>query len=198
MLLSCTQVFAHAIWLEREGEKNYLYFGEFSHAKKEKSGKLLDKITPNGDYKRLEDRIELINREKKGDLTAIVEMPARKMKDSQELVQTIFYTRNGRTSTQSLLPLDLVAKKPQSNYFTLLFENKALAKAEVIVTAPSKWEKRFRTNKKGELSIQTPYKGLYMIEVVHKQDQKRYVYTLTFFVEKGLSWAYDPECQEKR
>jgi len=194
LLFSCSQLFAHSTWLEKDNKKTYLYFGDFAKGKKEVKRKVLDKIKPNVEYKVLNDRLEILKVDQTEDIVTTVVMPPRKIRNSEKLIQTTFYSRLGRETTSKLLPLDLVSKKPNSNYFTLLYKDKPLQKTKVIVTAPSKWQKTFRTSKKGEVSIQTPYKGLYMIEVIHKEADKQYIYSLTFNVKNGLAWGYDPNC----
>ncbi|MGD7366602.1 DUF4198 domain-containing protein, partial [Ralstonia pseudosolanacearum] len=101
----------------------------------------------------------------------------------------------GREDTQGKLDLELVPAAAGSNTFVLHFKGKPLAKTEVTVFGPPKWEKRFRSDENGRIEITTPWPGQYVLEAAHVEDKAgeadgkayakiRYVSTLTFNVTK--------------
>ncbi|HKQ30310.1 MAG TPA: DUF4198 domain-containing protein, partial [Burkholderiales bacterium] len=105
----------------------------------------------------------------------------------------------GRVGIKARLDLELVPTAANANEFTLLFRGAPLAKTEVIVFGPPKWEKSFRSNDQGRVRIDTPWSGRYVIEVAHieekageivgeKFDRTRNVFTLSFSASDGIAW----------
>ena len=73
----------------------------------------------------------------------------------------------GRSETVAKLDLELVPTAPNGNTIVLFFFGAPLAKAEVTRIGPSKWQKPLVTNEKGQLTLQTPWAGRYVLEVTH-------------------------------
>ena len=101
----------------------------------------------------------------------------------------------GRSDTEGKLDLELVPAAAGSNTFVLHFKGKPLAKTEVTVFGPPKWEKRFHSDENGRIEITTPWPGQYVLEAAHVVEEAgqtdgkaytkiRYVSTLTFNVTK--------------
>ena len=74
-----------------------------------------------------------------------------------------------------------------------------MIKTNVTVISPTKWEKTFRTDDKGEFTIHTPWIGKYLLEVSFEDatkgeiDGKAYdktVHSLSYMIEvsQGLPW----------
>jgi len=118
---------------------------------------------------------------------------AQPMQFKETLVK--YGAKVGRTDTQPKLDLELVPTAAGANTFVLNFEGKPLAKTEVTVFGPPKWEKRFWTDENGRIEITTPWPGQYVLEAAHVQEKAgeadgksyakiRYVSTTTFNVNK--------------
>jgi hypothetical protein len=186
------------------------YFGEFGDDLREKSGGHLDAIaTPRAFHTeataplaitRRSDHLE-ITTAAPGDLRLIE--AGRAPRDDRRAggkTKAIFYAREGRTESRAVLDLELVPVAPNSNTFTLLFRGGPLAKTEVKVFGPPRWEKGFRTDDHGRVTLRTPWRGRYVAEIVHVEDRPggagddaydrlRHVSTLSFAVADGIAWT---------
>lgn len=103
----------------------------------------------------------------------------------------------GRADTEGKLDLELVPVAAGNfNAFVLQFKGKPLAKTEVTVFGPPKWEKRFHSDENGRIEITTPWPGQYVLEAAHVEDKPgeadgrayakiRYVSTTTFNVKSS-------------
>src|SRR5690606_27255143 len=88
--------------------------------------------------------------------------------------------------------LDIVPTKINSNTITVLYQGKAAADVEVTVFSPRFWLKKYTTNGQGQITIATPWKGQYVIEVGKEADKagklnqqaykKQYLVTTLSFV----------------
>ncbi|MFD4837943.1 DUF4198 domain-containing protein [Achromobacter sp. NPDC058515] len=190
---------AHFVWLERSAEgPAKAYFGEWADDVREKRDGLLGKImvspvVTGADGKAVKasgegaDFLEFATAGK-GDVRLL---QAYQFKDT--LVQ--YGAKAGRDDTQGKLDLELVPAAAGANTFVLQFKGKPLAKTEVTVFGPPKWEKRFHSDENGRIEITTPWPGQYVLEAAHAEDKTgeadgksyakiRYVSTLTFNVTK--------------
>jgi len=190
---------AHFVWLERSAEgPAKAYFGEWADDLREKRDGLLGKImmapvVTGADGKALKasaegaDFIEFAATGK-GDVR--LRQPYQ-FKDT--LVQ--YGAKAGREDTAAKLDLELVPAAAGGNAFVLQFKGKPLAKTEVTVFGPPKWEKRFHSDENGRIEITTPWPGQYVLEAAHVEDKAgeadgksyakiRYVSTLTFNVSQ--------------
>lgn len=190
---------AHFVWLERADQGlAKAYFGEWADDLREKRDGLLGKVlvapvVTGADGKALKasaegaDFVEFAA-SGKGDVR--LSQPIQ-FKDT--LMQ--YGAKAGREDTQGKLDLELVPAAAGSNTFVLQFKGKPLAKTEVTVFGPPKWEKRFRSDENGRIEITTPWPGQYVLEAAHVEDKAgeadgkayakiRYVSTLTFNVTK--------------
>jgi len=190
---------AHFVWLERGAEgPAKAYFGEWADDVREKQDGLLGKImvspvvtAADGTVLKASgkgaDFVEFAATGK-GDVRL-----AQPMQFKETLVK--YGAKVGRTDTQAKLDLELVPTAAGANSFVLNFEGKPLAKTEVTVFGPPKWEKRFWTDENGRIEITTPWPGQYVLEAAHVEEKAgeadgksyakiRYVSTTTFNVNK--------------
>jgi hypothetical protein len=196
-----TQVFAHQLWLEREGNVLKEFFGHFPHFKEKESGKRLkaiqgENLTPKEAYvstTRKNDHLEVAIKSK-GDVGVSEVMSPRKGKFVDFIVRTIFLAREGRSESKDLLALDLVPKKPYSNTFIIKMNESPLPKTRIKVIAPNGWSKSFMSNVSGEVTIQTPWKGDYVVQANYTDktkgkadgkvyEQTDYIMTIHFVVK---------------
>ncbi|MFU1915544.1 DUF4198 domain-containing protein [Bordetella avium] len=182
---------AHFLWIEPAGDaKVRAYFGEWADDLREKTDGLLGQVI-NGSTR----------------LNGKAAKPAARGTDYVEfeasgetrLGQTVLFketlleygARLGRQDVKNLLPFELSPTAAGGNTFVLNFDGKPLAKTEVTVFGPPKWMKQYRTDEAGQITIDTPWPGQYVLEAGHTVDQAgkhdgkdykkvRYVTTLTF------------------
>lgn len=99
--------------------------------------------------------------------------------------------RVGRMSTACTLDLELVPASANSDTLTLMFKGEPLAGKAVTVFGPPKSRHVFKTDAKGQIEIDTPWRGQYVAEATHREESAgefdgqrfqriRYVSTLTF------------------
>ncbi|MNX54665.1 Nickel uptake substrate-specific transmembrane region [compost metagenome] len=190
---------AHFVWLERGAEgPAKAYFGEWADDLREKRDGLLGKIlvTPvvtGADGKALKAS---------GEGADFVEFAAAgkgdvRLSQTYQFKETLvqYGAKAGREDTQGKLDLELVPAAAGANTFVLQFKGKPLAKTEVTVFGPPKWEKRFHSDENGRIEITTPWPGQYVLEAAHVEEKAgeadgksytkiRYVSTLTFNLNK--------------
>jgi len=212
--LFAVPAYAHQIWLEQDGDKAVLYFGEFHENLREASPGLLDRIEPKaqaisaageraidatkgagafalktgaaaGESLLVEDAHFAIADRKVGDKTI---RTARTMGARHALD---FEAREPK------LALDIVPTgKPGA--FKVFFKGKPLAKAKVEVIAASGWAREVRTDAQGALEVSLPWQGRYVVEVEHTDatpgeragapyDVASYVSTLSFVTKDGMA-----------
>jgi uncharacterized GH25 family protein len=198
---------AHGIWLELDDKKDEakLYFGEWENGKAEGADKLKrikgEDVYPKELVKEIirKDNYISYNLTKKSDFAVIEAGEPRKSKNDDTISRKISYAKAGRINTNSIIAFDVIPVKENSNTFKLVYNNEAMIKTSVTVISPTKWEKTFRTDDKGEFTIHTPWVGKYLIEVSFEDltkgevDGKPYdktVHSLSYMIEvnQGLPW----------
>ena len=190
---------AHFVWLERGADgPAKAYFGEWADDLREQREGLLGKVLASPEVTGADGKA-LPQAGQGADFIAF----AAAGKGDVRLRQPYLYkdtlvhfgAKAGRNDTQAGLDLELVPVAAGGNAFVLQFQGKPLAKTEVTVFGPPKWEKRFHSDEQGRIEISTPWPGQYVIEVAHAEDKSgetngksyakvRYVSTLTFLVSK--------------
>ena len=202
---------AHFIWIEYDGEGvARAYFGEWAEDVREKTGGALDRIKAPRAF--LTDRtrpLPLVRRADHievavtgaGDVRLIEDgLAAREDARAGGKTKTVFYAKSGRSETQAVLDLDLIPVAANGSTFTLQLRGQPLAKADVEVFGPPKWQKSLRTDDQGRVTLETPWAGRYVIEVVHVEEKPgesrggtynrlRHVSTLSFVVDEGIAWT---------
>ena len=72
------------------------------------------------------------------------------------MTRTIYYAKAGRSETAAKLDLELVPTAAEGNTLVLVFYGVPLAKTEVTVIGPPKWEKHLTTDEQGRVSRTHP------------------------------------------
>lgn len=201
---------AHYLWLERDGNgPAKAYFGEWENDLHEKTGGLLDRfrkprafLTLSAELLPIDKRNDGfdINVKGVGDLRMVDDSIAPRP-DSEKggKTKTIYYAKAGRSETAAKLDLELVPVKANANDLTLLLRGAPVAKIEITVYGPPKWEKKLTTDDQGRIAVPTPWAGRYVIEVIHfetkpgsdgdeKFDRTRHISTVSFLVDSGIAW----------
>jgi uncharacterized GH25 family protein len=201
---------AHFIWIEYDGEGvARAYFGEWAEDVREKTGGALDRIKAPRAF--LSDQTKTLPLERRADhievaVTGVGDvhlveggLAAREDARAGGKTKTVFHAKSGRRDTQAVLDLELIPVTANDSTFTLQLRGQPLAKAEVKVFGPPKWQKSLRTDDQGHVTLETPWAGRYVIEVVHVEEKPgesggenynrlRHVSTLSFVVDEGITW----------
>lgn len=178
-LLLAGMASAHQVWMERgPGESAKVYYGEPAVGEIEKAGGGLDKIDPlvfHSDKakplaeSRRDDHIQ-IDGVSAGDLRLVDERFPVWKEDGGG--RAIYYAREGRSETRHALNVELVPVAAQGDAFLLLRDGKPVAAQEVSLVAPGGWSKKFKTDAKGQVVLQTPLPGRYIAEAVLEDNVK--------------------------
>ena len=106
---------------------------------------------------------------------------------------THYQAKLGRTETAARFDLELVPVVAGGNTFTLLLSGQPVPEADVTLFTSSGWNRTFKTDANGKVTIETPWSGQAIIEVGHVEktpgehdgrayEAVRHVFTLTFDV----------------
>ena len=162
---------AHFVWLERTPEGPAAFFGEWSDNVRETQDGYLKIIAgprafaPDGSPLTVtpkDDRL-MVAGAPAGDLRLTAHYRPEK---GETFVR--YHARHGRSDTSTAqLDLELVPVKAQGNTFALVFKGKPLPEVEVTLFSSSGWSRKFRTSKDGNVTVETPWPGQYVIEVAH-------------------------------
>jgi len=201
---------AHYLWLERDGNgPAQAYFGEWADDLHEKAGGLLDRFRKPRAF--LTSPAELLPIDKRndgfdisvkgvGDLRMVDDSIAPRP-DSEKggKTKTIYYAKAGRSESTAKLAFELMPLKANGNDYKLLLRGTPIAKTELTVYGPPKWEKKLTTDDQGQITVPTPWAGRYVIEVVYfetkpgsegdeKFDRIRHITTVSFTTQSGIGW----------
>lgn len=176
-------VAAHALWLEGDDTGTRLYFGEYAENHRETSPGKLDNIIDPAitliDTKSGEKQIEAIRSNdhfpipRPGDFagaTVLVKALKQPIREPRGEIPTPTYRRflYARMGKGGSLPLDL---QDDGNLLRLTFMGNPVPKAEVVVIAPSGWEKHLHTDEKGEVAFPQLEPGLYVVEAKYEMNK---------------------------
>lgn len=211
VLLFAGSAQAHFVWIERDGAgEARAYFGEWADDVREKAGGHLDLIkTPQAFQADRARKLAVVRAadhlaiaaEGAGDVRLVEEgLAPREDKRAGGRTKAVFHAKAGRADTRGALDLELVPAAANGNDFVLQLRGAPLARAEVKVFGPPRWEKTYRTDEAGRVRIDTPWAGRYVVEVVHTEERAggsgeeaynriRHVSTLSFVAEQGIPWA---------
>lgn len=166
---------AHALWLESGTPANKLYFGEYAENLRETSPGRLDSIVEPeatiidqaGTAKTISPSRENTHFSLPVGAAVLVQARRQPIREPQggapaPVQRRFLYARLGDGGS---LPLDL---KGHGNILRLTFMGEPVSKAEIVVIAPSGWEKHLRTDEKGEAYFSPPEPGLYVVEAKHE------------------------------
>lgn len=192
---------AHFVWIERDTHGNTAaYFGEWAANLRETEDgylKLIAKpkaFTADGKelpVTRANDRLHIAISGAAGDIRLVDTYFGEKAKSV-----SFYQAKLGRTETAAKFDLELVPVAADSNSFTLLLHGKPVPDADVTLFTSSGWNRTFKTDAAGKVTVETPWAGQAVIEVGHlekKAGEKdgrpyesiRHVFTLTFDVTKS-------------
>lgn len=110
-------------------------------------------------------------------------------------VLTYYQARWGRADTQAVNDLELVPTEPGGNRFKLVWKGAAVAASQVNVETSAGWRRTLVPAKDGTVQLDTPFPGLYVLEVSArvngsatvdgtKYDDVRHTATLAFEVPR--------------
>lgn len=173
-------VHAHYIWLEPSNNEAKLYFGEYGENLREKTGGRLDTIaTPTAtaikaglatavSYVRKDNYLAI---EAAGDIPLQVQDIGMEVKDLRKynigIVKPMYYARFAVKDIESPSTLDLDIQPLGGGKVKVSLHGKPLEKAKLEIFAPNQWMQEFNTDADGEVSITTPWPGLYVLHVVY-------------------------------
>lgn len=168
---------AHSVWLEKKGNNAVnIYFGYWHKDLREKAEKL--KLLESAKVFLLDEKQAVplklgenylqANINTIGDVRMVQNLAPRKSKRTGKFSKSHFYAKAGRKETSAVMGFEMVPISSGGNDFVVLFNGKPLKKAKVIVYGPPKWQQNLRSNENGEVTINTPWEGTYVIKVSHK------------------------------
>ncbi|KQO16226.1 hypothetical protein ASF11_08440 [Acidovorax sp. Leaf76] len=108
---------------------------------------------------------------------------------------TYYQARNGRTETRAANDLELVPTTPGGNTFKLVWKGQTVAASQVNVDTSAGWRRTLAPAADGTVQLETPFPGLYVLEVSakvngsvtvdgKKYDDVRHTATLSFEVPR--------------
>jgi len=184
---------AHMLWLERGTDmQTHAFFGEYSEQLKETHQGALKSFNQ---AKAIQSR-KTFSPQMQQDHLLYATQGQTDVQLSHELIYgeslLSYHAKSGRQNLKAESELDIVPTQINSNTFTVLYQGKAAADVEVTVFSPQFWLKKYTTNSQGQITIATPWKGQYVIEVGKEADKagklnqqvykKQYLVTTLSFV----------------
>lgn len=108
---------------------------------------------------------------------------------------TYYQARTGRSETRATNDLELVPTTPGGNTFKLVWKGQTVAASQVNVDTSAGWRRTLAPAADGTVQIETPFPGLYVLEVSakvngsvtvdgKKYDDVRHTATLSFEVPR--------------
>lgn len=180
-ILQPTTSYAHYLWIEPVDGSAHLCFGEYENTLREKTGGKLDNIAmPEVQTNPADGKRMAVSIQRKPDHIAlqgttvqalIAQEITMKVKDLSKhhmgIVKPMYYSRFAASEAEqpSSLVLDIQPVAPGK--IRVNFRGKPLAKTKVSLYAPNQWMREYDTNEAGEISIVTPWPGLYVAEVAY-------------------------------
>jgi len=182
---------AHYLWLEQHGAQMRLYFGEINEVREKSPGRLDEIPAPqvwSGEgaarrefgASRTATHFALAAGDGKPAGTALLASETGiEVKDWTKsglgLTKPMFYARSAawpaRAAVAPALTLDLVPVAGRKNTFQVFFNGAPLPKAKVAIVAPNDWTRDERSDAGGFVTLPTPWRGTYLLEVIHKEDK---------------------------
>ena len=184
---------AHMLWLERGTDmQTHAFFGEYSEQLKETHQGALKSFNQ---AKAIQSR-KTFSPQMQQDHLLYATQGQTDVQLSHELIYgeslLSYHAKSGRQNLKAESELDIVPTQINSNTFTVLYQGKPAADVEVTVFSPQFWLKKYTTNSQGQITIATPWKGQYVLEVSQEIDKtgklnqqvykKQYLVTTLSFV----------------
>lgn len=185
---------AHAdyLWLQREGAQTCAYSGELAR----RSAALPALKAPRAT---LADGKDLPLAREAGhiDITAPEGQDLRLTTSvvGNKGALTFYQARHGRNETRAANDLELVPTTPGGNTFKLVWKGQTVAASQVNVDTSAGWQRTLAPARDGTVSLETPFPGLYVLEVTArvngaatvdgtKYENVRHTATLSFEVAR--------------
>ncbi len=175
---------AHYIWIEPVGGEAHLCFGEYENALREQSGDKLDVIAMP-EVQGLDGMHTSLATERKADHLAIKAKAGQpliaqevmmKVKDLRKyhlgIVKPMYYARFAAADEESASALALDIQPLGKGKVRVMLRGQPLAKAKLNIFAPNQWMREYETDANGEATLDTPWPGLYVVEVAHVEPVK--------------------------
>jgi hypothetical protein len=211
---------AHYLWLEQHGAQPRLYFGEINEVREKSPGRLDEIPGPKvwsgegaarRDYSATRTATHFaLAAPGAGKGAAGAPLLASETsigvkdwtKSGLGIVKPMFYARSAAWPAKAALTpelaLDIVPVAGRKNTFQVFFNGAPLAKAKVAIVAPNDWTRDERSDAQGFVTLPTPWRGTYLLEVIHKEakageyegkpyESLRHRMTLTFTQAGGIS-----------
>ncbi len=184
---------AHMLWLERgTNQQTHAFFGEYSEQLKETQQGALKSFNQ---AKAVQAK-KTFSPQMQQDHLLYATQGQTDVQLTHELIYgeslLSYHAKSCRQNLKAESQLDIVPTQINSNTFTVLYQGKAVADVEVTVFSPQFWLKKYTTNGQGQITIATPWKGQYVIEVGKEADKagklnqqvykKQYLVTTLSFV----------------
>ena len=184
---------AHMLWLERGTDmQTHAFFGEYSEQLKETQQGALKSFNQ---AKAVQSR-KTFSPQMQQDHLLYATQGQTDVQLSHELIYgeslLSYHAKSGRQNLKAESELDIVPTQINSNTFTVLYQGKPAPDVEITVFSPQFWLKKYTTNSQGQITIATPWKGQYVIEVGKEADKaeklnqqaykKQYLVTTLSFV----------------
>jgi hypothetical protein len=180
-LLSAGLAQAHYIWLEPSDAGARLYYGEADVALREKSpGKLDNFKTPLAFVPDASGKLQPAGIAITPEYFAVTAPKSQAIvvqdesfevrdltKNGLGFAKSNYYARHGQLAANGGAALALDAVGTQANKFAIYYRGQPLKDAKVEVVAPNTWTQEHKSDAKGAVSINTPWKGLYVVHVLH-------------------------------
>jgi len=163
---------AHMLWLERgPNAQTYAFFGEYSEQLKETQEGALKSFN----QAKVVQAKKIFSPQLQQDHLVYATQDQADVKLSHELIYgeslLSYHAKAGRQNLKAESELDIIPAQRNSNTFTVLYQGKPAADLEVTVFSPQYWLKKYTTNSQGQITVATPWKGKYMLEVAKELDQ---------------------------
>lgn len=172
---------AHYLWIEPFVEEARLYFGEYQEALRERVGGRLDEIAaPQAWTHPAEGKPAALVLERKEDHFALqasasapliaqeAGMPVKDLrKHNIGIVKPMYYARFSTGGMEAASALDLDIQPLGNNRVRVSLHGKPLVKAKLTVYAPNLWMREYETGDAGEITVEMPCPGLYVLQVAH-------------------------------
>lgn len=182
LALGAIPAHAHYLWLEPVGSEARLCFGEYENALREQSGGRLDTIaTPvvqGGDGKSvaLQRKADHFALAAPADQPLVAQETGMGVKDLRQhnlgIVKPMYYARFAVADAEGASASALDIRPLDKGRLSVRLHGKPLAKAKLSVFAPNRWLREYETDAAGEVRIETPWPGLYVVEVTHVEALK--------------------------
>ena len=189
---------AHFVWIERDAAgAPAAFFGEWAHDVRETEDGYLKLIAAPKAFAadgaeltvtRQNDRLAIDAGDTTGDLRlADVYFPEKGTN------LTRYQAKLGRTETAAKFDLELVPATADGNTFTLLLRGQPVPDEDVTLFTSSGWNRTWKTDAEGKVTLETPWPGRCVVEVGHLDktpgehdgrayEAVRHVHTVTFDV----------------